>query len=69
MGGQLPKRPDRISTIGNGLEITDSADSKRAGAGWNIIGHTPLRIFDPDRPDEGMFWLKPGDRVKFVPVA
>jgi KipI family sensor histidine kinase inhibitor len=41
--------------------------------GWNIIGHTPLKVFDPMRgephgPDEAMFWLKPGDRVKFVRV-
>ena len=41
--------------------------------GWNIVGHTPLQIFDPVRgepngPDEAMFWLKPGDRVKFVRV-
>ena len=41
--------------------------------GWNIIGHAPLKIFDPFRgepngPDEAMFWLKPGDRVKFVRV-
>jgi len=40
--------------------------------GWNIIGHTPLRMFDPARgapngPDEAMFLLQPGDRVKFVP--
>lgn len=41
--------------------------------GWNIIGHTPVRIFDPARgepngPEEAMFWLKPGDRVKFIRV-
>ena len=41
--------------------------------GWNIIGRTPLKIFDPARgepygPDDAMFWLKPGDRVKFVRV-
>src|SRR5206468_3852982 len=39
--------------------------------GWNIIGHTPLKLFDPTRatpPDreQQMFLLKPGDRVKFV---
>jgi len=39
--------------------------------GWNIIGHTPVKIFDPTRrsPDggeEAMFLLKQGDRVKFV---
>ncbi|MFA6563494.1 MAG: 5-oxoprolinase subunit PxpB [Verrucomicrobiia bacterium] len=38
--------------------------------GWNIIGHTPAKIFDtarrsPDN-DEAMFLLKQGDRVKFV---
>jgi KipI family sensor histidine kinase inhibitor len=36
--------------------------------GWNIIGHTPLKIFDPDRKDENMFRLRPGDRVRFVPA-
>lgn len=39
--------------------------------GWNIIGHTPARIFDPGRRspdggDEAMFLLNQGDRVKFV---
>jgi inhibitor of KinA len=39
--------------------------------GWNIIGHTPVKIFDPTRrsPDggeEAMFLLQQGDRVKFV---
>jgi inhibitor of KinA len=39
--------------------------------GWNIIGHTPAKLFDParrspDGDDEAMFLLKPGDRVKFV---
>ncbi|MCX6897579.1 MAG: 5-oxoprolinase subunit PxpB [Verrucomicrobia bacterium] len=38
--------------------------------GWNIIGHTPAKIFDPARRspdnDEAMFLLKQGDRVKFV---
>jgi len=41
--------------------------------GWNIIAHTPLKIFDPARgepngPDRAMFLLQPGDRVKFVRV-
>jgi KipI family sensor histidine kinase inhibitor len=41
--------------------------------GWNIIGHTTLKIFDPERgapngADEEMFLVKQGDRVKFVPV-
>ena len=34
--------------------------------GWNIIGRTPTKIFDPDYKDESMFLLRPGERVKFV---
>jgi inhibitor of KinA len=39
--------------------------------GWHIIGRTTIRIFDPARgapagPDERMFHLHPGDRVRFV---
>jgi KipI family sensor histidine kinase inhibitor len=42
--------------------------------GWNIIGRTPLKIFDPQRrgasgtDDTAMFLLRQGDRVKFVPT-
>jgi inhibitor of KinA len=39
--------------------------------GWHIVGHTPLRIFDPQRatahgPEEAMFQFRVGDQVKFV---
>ncbi len=33
--------------------------------GWNLIGRTRVRIFDPHR--EQPFFLEPGDRVRFVP--
>jgi KipI family sensor histidine kinase inhibitor len=39
--------------------------------GWNIIGRTTARLFDPARTGEDereMFLLRPGDRVKFVPT-
>jgi inhibitor of KinA len=36
--------------------------------GWNIIGRTPVKLFDPAREDEAMFLLRAGDRVKFVPL-
>lgn len=34
--------------------------------GWHIIGHTPLKLFDPtsDTP----FLFSPGDTVKFIPT-
>lgn len=34
--------------------------------GWQIIGRTPLSLFDPGREPPSL--LAPGDRVRFVPV-
>ena len=34
--------------------------------GWHIIGHTPLKLFDP--LSENPFLFAPGDKVKFVPI-
>lgn len=39
--------------------------------GWNLIGRTDIRLFDPARAKPGhereMCWLQAGDRVRFVP--
>lgn len=35
--------------------------------GWNIIGRTPLRVFDPARDPASLF--APGDRVRFVGIS
>ncbi|MBO1114864.1 5-oxoprolinase subunit PxpB [Bordetella petrii] len=35
--------------------------------GWNIIGATPVALFDPARDPAAL--LQPGDRVRFVPIA
>ena len=36
--------------------------------GWNLIGRTEVALFDLERGDgEDAFFLRPGDRVKFVP--
>lgn len=35
--------------------------------GWQIIGRTPLRIFDLARSDP--FLVKPGDRLRFRPIT
>ena len=34
--------------------------------GWHIIGRTPLRLFDPARPQPSL--LQSGDLVRFVPI-
>lgn len=37
--------------------------------GWNLIGRTETELFDLNRGDgEEAFFLRPGDRVKFVPT-
>lgn len=33
--------------------------------GWQLIGHTPIRLFDINNTPAGL--LQPGDRVRFVP--
>lgn len=35
--------------------------------GWNIIGRTPLKLFDKDR--EPLTLLKPGDIIQFVSIS
>ena len=35
--------------------------------GWNVIGRTPLALFDPERDPATL--LEPGDAVAFVPIA
>lgn len=35
--------------------------------GWNIIGRTPLRMFDPAR--EQPCYCQPGDAIRFAPIS
>ena len=35
--------------------------------GWNIIGRTPLKVFDPGSVQPVLF--QPGDQVKFTPIS
>lgn len=39
----------------------------RLPGGWNIIGATPLTMFDPAREPAAL--LQPGDLVRFVPIS
>lgn len=34
--------------------------------GWNLVGRTPVRVFDPHREPAVLY--RPGDRVRFMPV-
>ena len=42
--------------------------SVESPGGWNIIGHTNVKLFDASKPGAEMFLLRQGDRVRFVPT-
>jgi len=37
--------------------------------GWNIIGRTPVALFDPRQEADAAVLLRPGDRVRFQPIT
>lgn len=41
--------------------------SLNSPGGWNIIGRTPVKLFDKDR--DPLTLLKPGDSIKFVSIT
>ena len=60
-----PRPRVRAGSVAIGGEHTGiySVDSP---GGWNIIGHTTTKLFDPTRREGAIFFLQAGDRVKFV---
>jgi inhibitor of KinA len=35
--------------------------------GWQLIGRTPLQVFQPDAPNPCL--LQPGEQVEFYPIS
>ena len=48
-------------------ERQTAAYPQASPGGWNLIGRTPVRLFD--QALEGYSLLQPGDRVRFAPVS
>lgn len=67
-----PRPRVRAGSVAIGGEHTGIYTVDSPG-GWNLIGHTEVKVFDPARGDavgdDAMFLLKAGDAVKFVPVG
>lgn len=61
-----PRQRIEASAIGIGGKQA-SINSVPGPSGWRFIGRTPLRLFDPDRPEP--FLLRAGDQVRFQPVS
>ena len=69
-GIQLPRHPSPRSkvlagSVGIAGKQTGIYPSTSPG-GWQIIGRTPIKIFDPTSPSLTLF--KAGDHVKFKPI-
>lgn len=63
---QTPRTAVPAGSVGIGGEQTGVYPLVSPG-GWNLIGRTPVRIFDIDRSDAAL--LATGDRVRFRPIS
>lgn len=61
-----PRKEIPAGSIGIGGKQTGIYSIKSPG-GWNIIGRTPLRMFDPQKNPPVL--LQTGDRVRFRPIT
>ena len=63
---QNPRKRVPAGSIGIGGSQTGIYPSSTPG-GWNLIGRTPLHIFDIQHPEKAL--LKMGDRISFNPIS
>ncbi|MFD4838005.1 5-oxoprolinase subunit PxpB [Achromobacter sp. NPDC058515] len=67
----IPRRPSPRTAVPMGAVAVANRQTviypNRLPGGWNIIGATPLVMFDPAREPAAL--LQPGDSVRFVPIG
>jgi len=63
---ETPRKEIPPGSIGIGGKQTGIYPIKSPG-GWNIIGRTPLRLFDPQKNPPGV--LRAGDRIRFRSIS
>jgi len=61
-----PRKRVAAGSVGIAERQTAAYPAQSPG-GWNLIGRTPVRLFDRER--EGYSLLQPGDRVQFEPIS
>src|SRR5207237_4067747 len=66
----LPRRADpRLRVPAGSISIATSLTAiypYESPGGWHLIGATPIRMFDPERPSPALFAA--GDAVRFQPI-
>jgi inhibitor of KinA len=55
--------PGSVAIAGNQTGVYPIATP----GGWNIVGRTPMKLFDPNRPQPSSF--RAGDSVRFKPIS
>ena len=67
----LPRRADpRLRVPAGSISIATTLTAiypYESPGGWHLIGATPIRMFDPERPKPALF--APGDAVTFQPIG
>lgn len=67
----LPRRASPRATVSAGSVAIANDQTVvypyAISGGWNVIGRTPLAVFDAGRPEPSLF--APGDRVRFRPIS
>ncbi|WP_421918008.1 5-oxoprolinase subunit PxpB [Marinifilum sp.] len=63
---QVPSQKILAGSVGIAAEQTGIYPIESPG-GWQIIGRTPIKLFDPNRKPE--FLLQAGDYLKFYPIS
>jgi len=67
----LPRRADpRLRVPAGSVSIATTLTAiypYESPGGWHLIGATPIRLFDPERPRPAL--LAPGDIVRFEPIS
>ncbi|HEX4840761.1 MAG TPA: 5-oxoprolinase subunit PxpB, partial [bacterium] len=61
-----PRTRVPVGSVAIADELTGVYPLSTSG-GWNLIGRTPQRLYDPQAPDP--IRCRPGDRVRFTPIA
>jgi inhibitor of KinA len=62
----VPRKEISSGSVGIGGAQTGIYPLRSPG-GWNLIGRTPLKLFDPTKKPPTL--LHPGDRVRFRPIT
>ena len=63
---QIPRQDIPAGSVGIADKQTGIYPIESPG-GWQLIGRTPLNLFDPERKE--IFLFRAGDKLQFVPIT